>query len=397
MRAEPSDDGGAPQPLRSAGAAEEPASPYVRGVEGFGASSGKLEHLQGARCVATIFVLYHHDWYFSGGARSFWGRNGLAAVDFFVVLSGFATHWSNRRRRLELSPPDRWLGWCLRRTRKAVAAVWCTMALDAAVFLRYENWAGSGWLWFGGGGLARGVRCVALVNWWVEPHTLCPNNSSWTVGALVPCWCLVYPAARRLADALATTRRPARATAVAAVALALAPVVLCLPAELARQGWADRAPSAGEDALQYALWCGLSGIPPDAAPRDRACFPLSVPLNFVVGVLAAALAASLDGRDARRGLVADASAAAVLLAVVLMPSDVSKRRVGTRVQIKYLRTVVAAADAPAPEAARRGLLLPGRRGLDGVAPVEVLARGLLRADPPACGVRDRVRHSARGV
>ena len=95
MRAEPSDDGGAPQPLRSAGAAEEPASPYVRGVEGFGASSGKLEHLQGARCVATIFVLYHHDWYFSGGARSFWGRNGLAAVDFFVVLSGFATHWSN--------------------------------------------------------------------------------------------------------------------------------------------------------------------------------------------------------------------------------------------------------------------------------------------------------------
>ena len=165
MRAEPSDDGGAPQPLRSAGAAEEPASPYVRGVEGFGASSGKLEHLQGARCVATIFVLYHHDWYFSGGARSFWGRNGLAAVDFFVVLSGFATHWSNRRRRLELSPPDRWLGWCLRRARKAVAAVWCTMALDAAVFLRYENWAGSGWLWFGGGGLARGVRCVALVNW----------------------------------------------------------------------------------------------------------------------------------------------------------------------------------------------------------------------------------------
>ena len=105
-------------------------------------------------------------------------NNSRLAVDFFVVLSGFATHWSNRRRRLELSPPDRWLGWCLRRTRKAVAAVWCTMALDAAVFLRYENWAGSGWLWFGGGGLARGVRCVALVNWWVEPHTLCPNNSS---------------------------------------------------------------------------------------------------------------------------------------------------------------------------------------------------------------------------
>ncbi|KAH8057016.1 hypothetical protein JL722_7242 [Aureococcus anophagefferens] len=270
--------------MRSAGAAEEPASPYVRGVEGFGASSGKLEHLQGARCVATIFVLYHHDWYFSGGARSFWGRNGLAAVDFFV----------------------------------AVAAVWCTMALDAAVFLRYENWAGSGWLWFGGGGLVRAARCVALVNWWVEPHTLCPNNSSWTVGALVPCWCLVYPAARLRGRARGDA---AARHGAAAVAVALAPVVLCLPAELARQGWADRAPSAGEDALQYALWCGLSGIPPDAAPRDRACFPLSVPLNFVVGVLAAALAASLDGRDARRGLVADAAAAAVLLAVVLMPSD----------------------------------------------------------------------------
>ncbi|KAH8071688.1 hypothetical protein JL721_4189 [Aureococcus anophagefferens] len=246
-------------PLRSAGAAEEPASPYVRGVEGFGASSGKLEHLQGARCVATIFVLYHHDWYFSGGARSFWGRNGLAAVDFFVVLSGFATHWSNRRKRLELSPPERWLGWCLRRARKAVAAVWCTMALDAAVFLRYENWAGSGWLWFGGGGLVRAARCVALVN------------------------CSRARAGRTARRAPARTR-------------------------------------------QYALWCGLSGIPPDAAPRDRACFPLSVPLNFVVGVLAAALAASLDGRDARRGLVADAAAAAVLLAVVLMPSDVSKRR-----------------------------------------------------------------------
>ncbi|KAH8083885.1 hypothetical protein JL720_8125 [Aureococcus anophagefferens] len=324
MRAEPSDDGGAPQPLRSAGAAEEPASPYVRGVEGFGASSGKLEHLQGARCVATIFVLYHHDWYFSGGARSCWGRNGLAAVDFFVVLSGFATHWSNRRKRLELSPPERWLGWCLRRARKAVAAVWCTMALDAAVFLRYENWAGSGWLWFGGGGLVRAAlrRARQLVG--RAPHAL-PEQL--VLDRRGPRALLVPRLPRRAAPrGRARGDAAASATAAAAVAVALAPVVLCLPAELARQGWADRAPSAGEDALQYALWCGLSGIPPDAAPRDRACFPLSVPLNFVVGVLAAALAASLDGRDARRGLVADAAAAAVLLAVVLMPSDVSKRR-----------------------------------------------------------------------
>ena len=61
---------------------EEPLSPYVASVEGFGrqrlAPRGErrdlLLHIQGARCIATIAVLYHHDWYFSGGGRSYWGR-----------------------------------------------------------------------------------------------------------------------------------------------------------------------------------------------------------------------------------------------------------------------------------------------------------------------------------
>ena len=122
--------------VAAAASPEEPMSPSCGRAEGFGGSAAKLEHLQGARCVATIFVLYHHDWYFSGGARSFWGRNGLAAVDFFVVLSGFATHWSNRRRRLQLSPPDRWLGWCLRRARKAplrISKQGCTMTARPAL------------------------------------------------------------------------------------------------------------------------------------------------------------------------------------------------------------------------------------------------------------------------
>ena len=336
--------------VAAAASPEEPMSPSCGRAEGFGGSAAKLEHLQGARCVATIFVLYHHDWYFSGGARSWFGRNGLAAVDFFVVLSGFATHWSSRRAESGRGGGgggesfSGWLGWCRRRAEKAVAAVWVTMALDALVFCYYEKWEGCDWFWFGGGGGARAARCLLLVNWWMEPHTLCPNNSAWTVGALLPCWCIVYPGARWIAARLPGPR----AAAAVAVVFAVAPVLLCVPAELARSGVVDRPVAPLEDRLQYVLYCGLSGIPPDSPAREHGCYPLSVPLNFVVGVLGAAVAAALrraaptPGRRRRAAAVADVAACAVLGAVLSMPSDVSKRRVATHALVPlHLAFIVA--------------------------------------------------------
>lgn len=319
-------------------------SPYEglgRGDDRGARTTDLVPELQGARFVATVAVLYHHDWYFSGGARSWAGRNGLAAVDFFVVLSGFATHWSCARRPFRLGA---WGPWCVRRTRKAVAAAWATMALDAAVFCALERpvradayWYGGGgpvglWRWFGGGGALRGARCAAFVNWWWEPHTLCPNNAAWTVGALLPCWCLVYAPARALAN-----RASPRTLLAAAVLLAVLPVVLMLPAELARSGLLEREIGTLEDAAQYAMYCGLSGISFESPIRDRACFPLSVALNFIVGVLAAALAVAARSRPPRRvyGRIADGAALFVVAAVVLLPSDSARRRVATHALVPF--------------------------------------------------------------
>ena len=118
-------------------------------------------------------------------------------VDYFVILSGFVTHWAARGRfagALDLGACKRW--WA-RRFGRVLLSCWLAMAFSAAL------------LKASGGDVAPGhvARCFLLVESWRDPNRWCPDGQTWTVAALAPCWLLCV----RRADMAPTNRGGAAA------------------------------------------------------------------------------------------------------------------------------------------------------------------------------------------
>jgi len=147
-------------------------------------SEGRLEHLTGARFLATLWIVCAHylpksdDMSFNGAVFKV-----NIAVCFWVVVSGFVTQWAYGNRDLST-----WVDtakFYIRRLGKLVITFWLalifacfTMKLDGTpvASARYV------------------LGCFVFLTQWVK---WCPNGPSWFVFALLPSW-LLYPVTRHV-------------------------------------------------------------------------------------------------------------------------------------------------------------------------------------------------------
>ena len=188
----------------------------------------KLDQIEGARTLAAVWVVVGHvlavtvkDDDLRGGPppespfNPALGRMRVA-VCFFVVLSGFITHWVYGR-------PQRWDGDLMKfyanRLDRVVLTATLTVLTAAALgkitgVISYLNGDPADLT------APRLVACLTYFHWYVDPadeEYTCPNTPVWTVGALIPSW-LLYPLYRRLL--VAAAERGQRATTAALLLLA---------------------------------------------------------------------------------------------------------------------------------------------------------------------------------
>ncbi|CAJ1357652.1 unnamed protein product [Effrenium voratum] len=209
-------------------------------------------------------------------------HRGNAAVNFFIVMSGFVTHWAYGNR-MALADMQQIRQFYVRRLGRVVVTTWLAMALGLGVLLVQLRGHCPD--------LGHILRCFLFVETWRDPIDWCPNGQTWTVAALLPSW-LLYPATCRVIMAL--NRGGCGALLLAAVGLtvlSLAPmlVVFC------RQGfWLTNA----QGVWSY-VW------PPSQLP------------DFALGAVTAQLARELGGC----GTLADASLLLAALCCFLIPSS----------------------------------------------------------------------------
>ncbi|CAK9084922.1 Hypothetical protein (Fragment) [Durusdinium trenchii] len=146
---------------------------------------GQFQHLNGARSLVAFWIVCAH--YMPKGTATGDFLNGAVfrvnvAVCFFVVVSGFVTHWTSEGRPLE--SVNELLHFYVRRLSRVLVTFW--LAMLWAVYLQHKN----------GQELQVDyvVRCLCLVEQWVH---WCPNGPSWFVFALLPSW-ILYPLTRKL-------------------------------------------------------------------------------------------------------------------------------------------------------------------------------------------------------
>eukprot|EP00931_Biecheleriopsis_adriatica_P090549 TRINITY_DN64514_c0_g1_i1.p1 TRINITY_DN64514_c0_g1~~TRINITY_DN64514_c0_g1_i1.p1 ORF type:complete len:417 (+),score=85.94 TRINITY_DN64514_c0_g1_i1:69-1319(+) len=157
-----------------------------------GSKKDQFAHLTGARCLAALWIVCAH--YLpklpSGAQPSFNGAvyRVNVAVCFFVVVSGFVTHWAYGSRQLEGF-------WSLaqfyaRRLGRVVFTFWVAMAFAVAMLARSGMELDVGYL----------IRCALFIEQWVK---WCPNGPSWFVFVLLPSW-ILYPLTRRAVEGAET-------------------------------------------------------------------------------------------------------------------------------------------------------------------------------------------------
>ncbi|CAK9085713.1 Carnosine synthase 1 [Durusdinium trenchii] len=127
--------------------------PYAMGKE------GQFQHLNGARSLVAFWIVCAH--YMPKGTATGDFLNGAVfrvnvAVCFFVVVSGFVTHWTSEGRPLE--SVNELLHFYVRRLSRVLVTFW--LAMLWAVYLQHKN----------GQELQVDyvVRCLCLVEQWVH-------------------------------------------------------------------------------------------------------------------------------------------------------------------------------------------------------------------------------------
>jgi peptidoglycan/LPS O-acetylase OafA/YrhL len=191
----------------------------------------KLDQIEGARTLAALWIVVAHSLAVTAPNDDLRGGpppespfnpalgRARVAVCFFVVLSGFVTHWVYGR-------PQRWDGDLMKfyanRLDRVVLTATLTM-LAAAALGKITGVTGEGVHLNGDPAdltAPRLVACLTYVHWYVDAANdeyTCPNSPVWTVGALIPSW-LLYPLYRRLL--VAAAERGQRATTAALLLLA---------------------------------------------------------------------------------------------------------------------------------------------------------------------------------
>mmetsp|Transcript_104611 Transcript_104611/g.223594 ORF Transcript_104611/g.223594 Transcript_104611/m.223594 type:complete len:400 (+) Transcript_104611:99-1298(+) len=143
------------------------------------AAETQLVHLTGARFLASFLLVCGN---FCPGRQltvfTAARHRGNAVVCFFIVMSGFITHWVYSSRILGGQLKE----FYVRRVGRVVITTWVAMGLGVLV------------LYIGDWGLdeAHLLRCFSFLESWRDPEDWCPNGQTWTVAALLPSW-LIYP------------------------------------------------------------------------------------------------------------------------------------------------------------------------------------------------------------
>ncbi|CAE8582396.1 unnamed protein product [Polarella glacialis] len=153
--------------------------------------SARLSHLTGARCLASAWIVCGHFIYVEKPSAFTAARHrGNAAVDFFIVLSGFMTQWAYGPRMGKGGGTEEIRTFYLRRVGRVVLTTWVAMMLGMAVVLVQAHGAPLDYWHI--------LRCFCFVETWRDPTDWCPDGQTWTVAALIPSW-LLYPLMRKAA------------------------------------------------------------------------------------------------------------------------------------------------------------------------------------------------------
>ena len=152
--------------------------------------SARLDHLSGARCIASFWIACRH---FLPSAPE-WDtvsrillRSGVA-VEFFITLSGFVTHWAYAEKA-HVGTRGGALQLYVRRFGRVAFTAWATTFYMIGV----NRAAGI----VSTSPLAFHASCLCFVQPWLLPvlssdALFCPNGVVWTVACLLPSW-LLYP------------------------------------------------------------------------------------------------------------------------------------------------------------------------------------------------------------
>ena len=151
------------------------------------ATSAHLDQLNGMRTLATTWIVLGHYIVVDKELGFFAGflNRGMIPLDYYFVLSGFVTHWTNGAR--DLSDKTTLLTFFRHRFGRAVFTYYF------AFFL--------GLLRLGINRVRANSRCTilafVLLDAWdakcVEAWAHIPNGPAWTISALMFCW-IAYPA-----------------------------------------------------------------------------------------------------------------------------------------------------------------------------------------------------------
>ncbi len=207
----------------------------------------KLDHIEGARTLAAVWIVVLHVLDYEDAKRTASPppespfNAGIArasvGVTFFIVLSGFITHWVYGR-------PKRWDGDIMKFYSGRLDRVLLTSTLFVLTFTAIAKITGVVTIMFGDMGaltFPQLLGCLTFVQSYIDPGGsdtgyICPDSSVWTVGVLIPSW-LLYPLYRWLLVAAEERGDGAFAAAVLLLTAGWATTFATLLAICAAQGF----------------------------------------------------------------------------------------------------------------------------------------------------------------
>jgi len=142
----------------------------------------KKPHLTGVRTLVAMWIVCHHmATQRPASSISVFTMRVDVAVELFMMLSGFMTHYAYGDVD-NMSSAGSLL--CFYVRRLARVCITAQLAMLCCVF----------WLWYGNepAFTAKTASCMLFLRPWYEPEPDCPDAPMWFVAALIPSW-LLYP------------------------------------------------------------------------------------------------------------------------------------------------------------------------------------------------------------
>ncbi|CAK9053819.1 Hypothetical protein SCF082_LOCUS29287 [Durusdinium trenchii] len=257
----------------------------------------ELEHLTGLRSFLALWIVCGH--YMPGASADGSHRSAnvsaitcrsFAAVDLFIVMSGYVTHlaYGNRLRSESLSLRR----YYLLRMAHILITSYVAMLWSLLVVLAVEEYRDSFLP-----SISTLLGCFGFVQHWIRPATWCPAPPSWTIEALLPSW-LLYPFLRILVARLEGRPGALVMWMLVVYAISFGPLLSLYLLQDGHLNW-------GQFATTF-MW------PPAQLP------------DFALGVLASELSAALPSCSGCSGwcraMLGDAALLGFAAAVVMLPS-----------------------------------------------------------------------------